>query len=46
MIIGLQNKLYVCSEAQFVKVFSSAHYHTPRISSETQTLQGGKPCRL
>lgn len=22
-----------------------AHYHKPRISSEIQTLQGGKPCR-
>ena len=45
MIIGLQNKHEVYSEAQFVKVFSSAHYHTPRISSETQRLQGGTPCK-
>ena len=26
-------------------IFSSAHYHKPIISSETQIQQGDKPCR-
>lgn len=45
MIIGFQNKHEVCSETQFIRVFSTAHYHMPRISSETQIRQGGTPCR-
>ena len=26
-------------------IFSTAHYHKPRISSEIQTMHGGTPCR-